>query len=863
MYIGTKHSLSYHATNQQPAGIVGRLCAVIPGRANIPRHTPTEDSSNMRTAALLLLAVSAALACEDKRSRRTKREELLVRAKRRWVLSTIEITEEDKGPFPKEISQMYNDKKDTVASHLFEISGAGVTEPPLGVFYINETTGKVYARRAVDRETDKCFHIKFDIKDKSTREHIDKELSFDVEVKDINDNAPTFHRTRIVENIPENSPEGILPVRLNSFDPDQEDTINSTMTISMVSQNPTDPKFEVEKIDNRTAQLKYRGCFDYDKVKIYNIIVKVADHGKPPLSSTALIILNITDTNTHLPTFKKNLYFAEVNEMELRDEFLKIQVEDKDTRHTAGWKAEYFFVSGNEGGIYAIKTDPKTNEGVLSIVKLNDVVRTTNSSVIIRVENEEKLFHCKHKPDPAPKPNTVTVTIKTIDLNDAPTFEKAITHVYQKEEEPPGRVLFTPKVTDIESDEIRFVKLYDPADWVHIDPKTGAVSTLKKMDRESPFVVDNVYKVVIGAIDNGDPPATGNGTVFIHLKDINDYAPMLLNKSVTLCYDIGNTVPVRVQDLDADPYSGPFAFSLDTKDTELKDYWKLDPNFGEEGGLTMVSKLASGNYSVPLEIMDQQNKINRETLTVVVCECGGTGACLIQPLTVNIGGAAIGLIIASLLLFLLLLLIFVCHCGKNFHPIPDSTIDEGHQTLIMYNQEGGSSECKAEPAMFLTTTTTTTRNNTATDGRKMAPPMTLTKEEIEIYNKSNYEEGYSTFDYRSGSRRGNGMYNQDTWTNKMGMYLGSSQHSRYSLQVNQHISDHLHRKLQVLTGGQAEEVDYHPHEYAYEGEGSISRDLDQLSLANLDLEFLNHLGPKFKTLGGICQESIKEKNIQF
>lgn len=107
------------------------------------------------------------------------------------------------------------------------------------------------------------------------------------------------------------------------------------------------------------------------------------------------------------------------------------------------------------------------------------------------------------------------------------------------------------------------------------------------------------------------------------------------------------------------------------------------------------------------------------------------------------------------------------------------------------------------------------------------------------------------------------MYNQDMWTNSMGTHMGSSRHSRYSLQVNQHITDHLHRKLQVLSGGQAEELDYPPHEYAYEGEGSISRDLDQLSLANLDLEFLNNLGPKFKTLGGICTEAIKEKNITF
>lgn len=146
---------------------------------------------------------------------------------------------------------------------------------------------------------------------------------------------------------------------------------------------------------------------------------------------------------------------------------------------------------------------------------------------------------------------------------------------------------------------------------------------------------------------------------------------------------------------------------------------------------------------------------------------------------------------------------------------------------------------------------------------------TIRREEIEEYNSANYEEGYSSNEWRMGSRRGNGMYNQDMWTGtmgtmgSMGTYTGSSQYSRYNLQINQTITDYLHRKLHVMSGGPAEEVEYQPNEYAYEGEGSISHDLDQLSMANLDLEFLNNLGPKFKTLGGICQKAFEEKNIEF
>lgn len=56
--------------------------------------------------------------------------------------------------------------------------------------------------------------LKFDILDKDTKRELDKDLSFDIEVLDINDNAPVFEKPQISIDVKENTSEGGKPTDL-------------------------------------------------------------------------------------------------------------------------------------------------------------------------------------------------------------------------------------------------------------------------------------------------------------------------------------------------------------------------------------------------------------------------------------------------------------------------------------------------------------------------------------------------------------------------------------------------------------------------------------------------------------------------
>lgn len=63
-------------------------------------------------------------------------------------------------------------------------------------------------------------------------------------------------------------------------------------------------------------------------------------------------------------------YEGSIEENTYGVEVMRIKASDLDLKDTDNWKAEFDITKGNEAGYFSIRTDPKTNEGILMLDKV-------------------------------------------------------------------------------------------------------------------------------------------------------------------------------------------------------------------------------------------------------------------------------------------------------------------------------------------------------------------------------------------------------------------------------------------------------------------------------------------------------------
>ncbi|KAG9478975.1 hypothetical protein GDO78_012576 [Eleutherodactylus coqui] len=560
----------------------------------------------------------------------------LVRHKREWIIPPVSIYEGQDNSHKNPIARIQSDSKlhgDRIIH--YSITGQGVTEPPLGIFVINEFTGDLNVTGIVDREETPMFFLKGYARDQNNV-NVEQPIDLRVRVLDINDNAPVFTQEIFDAAIEELSATNKLIMILNATDADEANTANSQLIYRILSQEPRSSHFSLTKNEIRTTTT----ALDRETQSSYILLVEVRDRGgddrSQGLSTTASVRIKVTDVNDNIPILEREEYEGAIEENVANVEILRMTVFDGDEEFTDNWYANFTIVSGNEGNHFTIITDKETNEGVLMMVKEADyeMMQSADLKVVVsnRAEYHSSIRHLVSGGGAGGGGGgaggggggggkVIPIKVKVKNVREGPVFKPKIKTFSVSEG---GKFIINQVIGSYQAydsdtgkiaEHIKYAKEYDADNWFMIDSTTAEIRLVKVPDRESIYVVNGTYIAKILAISE-------------------DVSAQLIPK---------------------DLWEGPHRVQILITDNK---------------GLSCPEK---------------------QVLKLRVCTCSnGDFACkeMRSDGAVGLGGGAIALmILACLLLLLLPLLLLICFCGsggeKGF-----LAVDGPEQSMLIHNKEG-------------------------------------------------------------------------------------------------------------------------------------------------------------------------------
>ncbi|XP_061243010.1 cadherin-15 isoform X2 [Bos javanicus] len=577
-----------------------------------------------------------------------RRAPTLGRVRRAWVIPPISVSENHKR-LPFALVQIKSDKQQ-LGSVIYSIQGPGVDEEPRGVFSIDKFTGKVSLNAMLDREKTDRFRLRafaLDLGGATLEEPTDLEIV----VVDQNDNRPVFRQEVFTGRVLEGAVPGTYVTRAEATDADDPETDNAALRYSILEQGGP----QLFSIDPLTGEIRtVQVGLDREVVAVYNLTLQVADMSGDGLTATASAIITLEDINDNAPEFTGDQFFMEAAEAVSGVDVGRLEVEDRDLPGSPNWAARFTILEGDPDGQFTIRTDPRTNEGVLSVVKENPL-RTSLAE--------------------GAAPGTPVATFSARDPD---------TQQLQR---------------------LSYSKDYDPEDWLQVDGATGRVQTQRVLSPSSPFLKDGWYRAIILARDDASPPSTATGTLSIEILEVNDHAPELSPPWGSLCStpDRGSGLLLGATDEDLPPHGAPFHFQLSPRVPELARNWSLSQVNVSHARLRPRLRVPEGLHRLSLLLQDsgQPPQQREQPLNVTVCRCGQDGACLPGAAALRAGGAGISLgalviMLASVILLLLLALLVALLARfrqqswdkRLLHGLQDDLRDN----ILNYDEQGGGEE---------------------------------------------------------------------------------------------------------------------------------------------------------------------------
>ena len=420
----------------------------------------------------------------------------------------------------------------------------------LDKFEIDRNTGDIRTKVKLDREERKSYPltvVAYDGKESALTLDGQPNRSakrFQIEVADVNDNAPFFPQSEYFAEIAENADIGAKVSELTALDNDTE----SQLTYDIVSGNVG----MVFSIEAQTGLLKVQQPLDYETTKSYNLIVEVDDGKQKANTKVNVKIINVNDNKPQFRNSNPEQIYGIVENTVPLGPIVRINASDPDyDPNTAeGPMKITYTLSGSHADSFQINP-----LGELSIVRpLDRDLPSGRKDWSIFVVAQDEL-------DGVRLENTLEVVIFLDDVNDNAPFLD-MTRVVWNENQPQGRIVqlnasdydeakngppFTMKMADTAEDIVKTAFRIDGS-----PTSSWSLMAARMFDREE----RKEYAVPIVISDSGQPTSlTATSTLTVVIGDENDN-PMSDGSSSILVYNYRNSLPdteigrVFVQDAD-------------------------------------------------------------------------------------------------------------------------------------------------------------------------------------------------------------------------------------------------------------------------------------------------------------------------
>ncbi|KAM5221994.1 desmoglein-4 [Ctenodactylus gundi] len=803
------------------------------------------------------------------------------RQKREWIKFAAACREGEDNSKRNPIARIRSDCE-VNQKITYRISGAGIDRPPYGVFTINPRTGEINITSVVDRETTPLFLIYCRALN-SRGEDLESPLELRVKVMDINDNPPVFTQNVYTASIEENCDANALVVKISATDADEDNHLNSKIAYKIISQEPAGaPMFMVNRY---TGEVRTMSSFlDREQHSMYNLLVRGSDRdgAADGLSSECDCRIKVLDVNDNFPILEKTSYSASIEENCLSSELIRLQAIDLDEEGTDNWLAEYLILSGNDGNWFDIQTDPRTNEGILKVVKKLDYEQMPSVYLGIGVKNKADFHHsvASHF-----RMHSTPVRIQILNVREGPTFHPSSKTFSIREgirgDSVSNYVLGTYTAIDLDTGNlarsVRYIIGHDAGNWLKVDSRTGEIQFSREFDKKSKYITNGMYIAEILAIDDGSG-RTATGTICIEVPDINDYCPVIFPERNTICTD-SPSVLIYVSD---HSYGPPFTFCVVNQPVGTADMWDIRSVNDTTAILMTEQILLEQLYEIPILVKDRFNRECElpQIVQLNACDCGSSHICsywsttgiytedftsvtddglvtddYVEDSNVGLGPAGIGMMVMGLLLLLTApLLLLLCCCrrrqpdglGTRFAPVPEG----GEGVMQSWRIEGAHPEDR--------------------DVSNICVPMTAsnTQDRIdssEIYTNTyagggTVEGGVSGVELNTGVGAAEGIVAGAVMgaTRKRSSTIGTLREYADSGMNMAFLDNYFSEKAYAY----ADEDEGRPANdclliYDHEGMGSPVGSIGCCSwiVDDLDESYMETLDPKFRTLAEICLDT--------